>query len=89
MKLFTIYDNGIKAFKDPFPLRHVNEAKRIFIAETKNPQSELSKYPEDYALYECGEFVNDTGEFHTPDYPVKVLTGLEALKIAQETKENE
>lgn len=79
MKLYTIYDNAAKAFAEPFSLRSDNEARRVFLNETKNPKSNLGQFPEDFALYSCGEFDNQTGEFITPDYPVKVCTALEIM----------
>lgn len=89
MKLFTIYDSAAKAFNDPFPLRHVNEAKRGFLGEINNPDSLIGKYPEDYALYECGEFNNNSGEFVTPDYPIKVCSALELKATSKEENTDE
>lgn len=87
MKLFTIYDSAAKAFNSPFAMRHVNEAIRGFQTALTDPQSNISQYPEDYALYECGEFDNNSGEFLTPDRPVIVISALEAKRLLEKKPE--
>ena len=87
MKIFTIYDNAAKAFMAPIFCRHENEAKRILQTEVNNPQSNLHLYTEDYALFSCGEFNPQNGEFITPDYPVKVCSALEMKALDKSLEE--
>lgn len=90
MKLFVLYDNAVQSFADPISLRHVNEAKRAFLAELRNPKSKMYEFPEDYILYECGEFINNSGEFITPDQPIKIISGVDLIRSDEKsTRTNE
>jgi hypothetical protein len=65
MKLFTIRDHKAEFFHNPQAFRTVSEALRQFESEAKNENSMINKHPEDYTLYEIGEFNQDTGHLIT------------------------
>lgn len=61
LKLFTVYDTKAEVYFPPFGARHVAEAVRQFADLVANPASVLAKHPEDYRLFICGEFHQDSG----------------------------
>lgn len=61
-KIFAIYDNKAEAFMQPFYATTVGLALRIFADNVSNPESILHKNPNDFVIYEIGEFDDQTGE---------------------------
>lgn len=53
------------------------------IINDPNKHTGFQKYPEDFELYEIGEFDENTGEINTPDKPNFILT-LSELKSQPE-----
>lgn len=61
-KVFSVYDNKAEAFMQPFFADTVGLALRAFQQNTENKDSVLNKYPNDFVLYEIGQFNDITGE---------------------------
>lgn len=73
-KMFTIWDAKGRAFDTAILVqRTTEEALRSFQSIVKNPETMLGKYPEDYFLYELGEFDQHTASFFL--YPAPVNLG--------------
>lgn len=64
MKIFAIRDTKADAFNTPFYMSTVGQALRAFGDEVNNPNSALSKHPEDYFLYELGIYEDATAAFN-------------------------
>lgn len=67
LKIFAIKDTKIGAFAQPYYGRSTGEGVRAFedIFTTQDPQFQWTPYkknPQDYHLYEIGEFDDETGE---------------------------
>lgn len=62
MQMFTIHDSKGEIFNPPYSSRSFGEAERIFSELQKNPESTISKYPEDFSLHHIGEYDDQTGE---------------------------
>lgn len=60
MKLFSIYDSKAKAYLRPFTLPTSAHAIRE-VAEHMQQPGVFSDYPEDFSLFEVGEFDEQTG----------------------------
>lgn len=90
--LFTIYDKKSNVFGQIFEARTSDEAKRIVISSClKNPQSLVSVYPQDFDVYEIGDYDISTGVI-TGCSPTLISTGVElmlSLKKTQEQKNDE
>lgn len=56
MKIYSIYDSKSEAYMNPWYARTKGEAIRSFEQACKDEKSQLSKYPEDFTLFELGEF---------------------------------
>jgi hypothetical protein len=60
-KCFSIFDSKIGSYSKPVFLRSKGEAIRAVTSEVQSKESELSKYPADFTLFEVGEYDDDTG----------------------------
>lgn len=70
MLIFSVYDTKSESFSPPMVNRTKGEAIRSFSDEVNNPQSMLHKHPEDYVLFEIGEWDNTTGTITPKEAPV-------------------
>lgn len=64
-KICSVYDNKAEAWLNPFTVRSSAEAIRTFSDECNNPQSMFTKHPNDYTLFEIGEFYEGTGNIES------------------------
>lgn len=76
--LFSVRDNKAGFFLPPFLLISEGEAVRAFEEATLNPQSPISQHPEDYKLYNLGQFDEISGEIISN--PLSLADGLNALQ---------
>lgn len=81
MKVFSIYDSKAEVYWSPRFYLNAGVALREFsdAAQARNGDNELSAHPEDYTLFEIGDWDENTGELRT--YPSKVALGV-ALEYA-------
>nr|QJB21033.1 MAG: nonstructural protein [Microvirus sp.] len=66
LAVVAIRDRATDSFSNPVVVPHVNVGVRSFADEVKNPQSELSKHPDDFDLYHLADFNPDDGSFVPP-----------------------
>jgi len=68
--IYTIHDNKAAAYLTPFFLHNKNMAIRSFSDATNSPEHAFNKHPEDYSLWEIGEFDDITAEliYYTPHH---------------------
>lgn len=62
MKIYAIKDQAIEAFGQPFFVQAQGMAVRMFMDETHNRESQISKHPEDFELWYLGEYEPTTGQ---------------------------
>lgn len=60
----TVKDRALNAFGRPFYVPSVGVAERSFRDECRNPESEISKHPEDYELFLLGDYDEETATFN-------------------------
>lgn len=82
LKAFSVYDQKSQSYSQPFFARTAGEGERMFKEESKNPNSFMNKYPEDFTLYATGEFDTDTGIFTSYAQNIHLINAQAALKIA-------
>jgi hypothetical protein len=80
MKMFTVYDSKAKCYLNPFVMRNSAEAIRSFHTVCNDPQTNFSKYPSDFTLFEIGEWNDDEGQ-------ITMHEAKQALGLAQDFKE--
>lgn len=61
-KMFSIFDSKASAFMLPFYAANVAVAKRNVMRAVEDESTDFSKFPEDYSLFEVGEWDGDEGK---------------------------
>lgn len=69
MYLYSVYDKKACFFASPFCVEREVMAERFFNELVCDPQSTISKYPDDFALYYLGEYDSSTGVVQCSDVP--------------------
>lgn len=75
-KMFAVYDAKVKAFLSPFFMRNSGEATRGFESVANDEKSSISHYPEDYSLFELGEWDDETGNLSMHEAKVPLGTAI-------------
>lgn len=60
LKIFSIFDAKTNVFSRPFYSLTTGEATRTFTDAVSDPQSMMNRHPEDYFLYEIGQYDDAT-----------------------------
>lgn len=82
--LFSMFDIKAGVFGALIALENAEVARRMFVTSILSGQESLvTKFPDDYILYEMGGFDNSTGNFSIHPSPIKVMTGFEAVESAK------
>lgn len=77
LKMYSLRDAKADIFHPPFYKKTHGEAERDFTELTRDEKSMISKYPEDYDLFYCGEYDDQTGlveSLKTPQHIAKAIT---------------
>jgi len=74
LKIFSVYDSKIEAYMQPFFMQSKGAALRAFMDTLADKSSVLAKHPEDYTLFEIGEFDDTNCTIAT--LPAKLSLGL-------------
>lgn len=82
--VFAIYDGAIKTWLPPIFSRNTGSMLRDFADAVNNGQTNLSKHPSDYALFEIGSWDDDKCVFDLLKTPVKLGLALDYVKIVNE-----
>ncbi len=80
LQMFTIFDSCSGAFGRPVVMNTPAEATRMFCQLVISADSKLAESPEDYALYNIGEY-DDANGIPQGCQPQRVLTGVEAVAM--------
>jgi len=75
LTVVSVYDVAVEAFGRPVVVTAKGAAIRSFLDECSNPESEISKHPTDYILYEVGSFDDGLGQFENVHPPVRLVAG--------------
>lgn len=78
--LFTIRDTKGDIYNKPFPQLTKSEALRTFADLANDPQSTLSKHPEDYDLYYLGTFDTTSGKIEPLKSPEHIVKAINSIK---------
>ncbi|QXP44291.1 MAG: nonstructural protein [Arizlama microvirus] len=70
IKVFSIFDVKAKVYSNPFFMPHSGQAMRAFGDLVRDEKTEVNRHPEDYSLYQVGEYDDNVGCFLKFDYPV-------------------
>lgn len=76
-KMYSIRDAKGEVFNPPWVALTNGEAERNFTQLVRDPQSQISRFPEDYDLYFVGEFDDSTGKFRALDTPTHLVKAIQ------------
>lgn len=80
MKLFTVYDSKTESYGKPFCMLTKGEALRGFADVANDPQTQISKYPADFTLFELGDWNDANAEFSIHEAKINLGTANEFKK---------
>jgi hypothetical protein len=78
----AVKDRAVDAFNRPLYVPTVGVAIRSFTDELNRKDSELAAHPEDYDLYELGQWDDQTAQFTPLEVP-RVITRAQDLAIKE------
>lgn len=79
VKVFSIQDVKAKAFVHTFFMPEVGMAERALKTMVSDHQNQIAQFPEDFVLYQVGEFDQLSGQLvslATPSYVMKALDAM-------------
>jgi len=79
LKVFTVYDVKIGAYAKPFLMITKGEALRGWLDVVNDPSTNFNKHPEDYTLFEIGEWDDQTAMFTNERVPIPIGPALEYI----------
>lgn len=83
LRLFSLYDSGVKAYLRPFWSDHKTNAIRSFaqiINDKSDPNNMVSNHPDQFTLFELGLFDEVSGKFVAHDAPMSLGCAIEYVK---------
>lgn len=86
LQIFSVRDSKSEAFAPPFFYPAIPLAVRAFGDALDDVTHPISKHPEDFSLFVCGEFDDATGKITSDDEPRLIQTGLQAKEARKNGK---
>lgn len=80
LKCFSVYDSKIGAFATPFAMKSKGEALRGWMDVVNDKNTAFNKHPEDYTLFELGEWDDETAQYTNLPAPLAIAPALEYIK---------
>jgi hypothetical protein len=77
LKVFTIYDAKAEAYLQPFFLSTKGQAIRSITEALANTEHQFAKYPQDFTLFELGEYDDSNGQMLPHQAPLSLGNLLE------------
>lgn len=71
-KMFSLYDGKAQMFQTPFYMPTLGMALRAFADLCNDPNTMVYRHPEDFSLYEIGEY-DDSNAVHNSLSPLKLV----------------
>ncbi len=84
LRAFSIFDQKAKAYMAPFFYGEVGQATRAFTDMVNKPDHTLGMHPEDYVLFEVGQFDDTTGRLEAYVGPELVVAALQVISGAED-----
>lgn len=82
LKMFVTYDSKAESYSRPFFDQNLGSVRRAFSDIANDPQHPIGQHPEDYTLFEIGEYDDQTGQS-------TMHTAKQSLGLAIEYKKSE
>jgi hypothetical protein len=75
VKVFSIFDQAVGAYTQPFFMQNAQMAIRAFQANVNDPKSNMFKFPEQFTLFQIGEWQDSQGTL-IPQEPKSLGNGV-------------
>lgn len=82
-KVFSIYDSKAEAYLQPIFMANKGVAIRAIVETLKNDDHQFSKTPEDFTLFELGEYDDSTGMMEPHATPLSIAKANELKPLTQ------
>jgi len=77
----ALFDKKAKVFKTPFYVPQVEIAVRSLVGAVNGPdRTDLTDFPEDFALYQIATYDDETAKFDCPPQPLFVAEAIQFKK---------
>lgn len=80
LKIYSVYDSKAEAYIPPMFYQSKGQALRQFSEVANDKTHQIGKYPEDFTLFEIGEFNDSNCKFTLYDTPYSLGLALEFVK---------
>lgn len=80
LKVYTVWDSASDAFLQPFYTQSKGQAIRSFTDAANDSGHQFCKHPEDFTLFELGEFNEQDAKFVLHPSPVSIGLAVEFKK---------
>lgn len=80
MKIYSVYDCKAEAYMQPFFMATKGLAIRGFEQLVNDPKTTVNKHPEDFTLFEIGEFDDTSGQITGFNIHSSVIKAIELVK---------
>lgn len=80
MKVFTVFDSVAAVYMQPFFLQTKGQAIRAFSDSVADKNHQFSKHPDDYTLFELGEYDDSDASFDMLSSPLSLGVAVEFVK---------
>lgn len=81
LQMFALFDKKAVAYSLYYAMPQKGQVLRAMEDDVNNPQTAMSRHPEDYALYHIGEFDDASGSIKCLASPVHVEEALALKKV--------
>lgn len=78
--VYTVYDQKVERYLQPFFMQTKGAALRAWMDAVRDPKTSFNKHPEDYTLFEIGEYDEETGSFLNHNTPVSCGKAIEFIQ---------
>lgn len=79
-KIYAIYDSKLEAYMQPFFMQSKGQAVRAFTDTVNDDKTQFWKHPEDFTLFELGEYDDSTGKVSSYTTNISLGVALEYKK---------
>lgn len=80
LKIYSVYDSKAEAFASPMYFQTKGQAIRSFTEAANDKSHPIGKYPEDFTIFELGEFNDSNSRFTLYDTPYSLGLAIEFVK---------
>jgi len=80
LKICTVRDRAVDAFGQPIFVNALGAAIRSFSDEINRTGSTFNQHPEDYDLYEIGEYNDQTAQIFPLNLPRQIAIGKDCVR---------